>query len=259
MQSLARGLEILEALAGERELALGEIAARTRLSPSTAHRLLATLVAHGYALQSRPSGRYMLGYRLTELAGAVGERTARLRAMARPALERIQSATGEAANLSVLAGASAVYIDQVEGTRAVRMLARIGASVPAHASAAGKALLARSPDGAAAERFGDGPLPAYTATTITSRDELAAELERVRSRGWATDDEEHEPGVGCVAAAIVDRHGEPLAALSVSAPIQRIAAAGPETLGRLLAASAAEVSHALGVAGARGVGGSVYA
>ena len=61
MQSVARSLEILESLAGERELGLVEIAARTGLRPSTAHRLLATLVARGYAVQSRPSGRYMLG------------------------------------------------------------------------------------------------------------------------------------------------------------------------------------------------------
>jgi DNA-binding IclR family transcriptional regulator len=245
VQSLARGLEILEALAGEREMGLGEVAARTGLRPSTAHRLLATLVAQGYALQSRPSGRYMLGYRLTELAGAVGERTARLRAIARPALERIQAATGEAANLSVLAGASAVYIDQVEGTRAVRMLARIGASVPAHASAAGKAMLSRAADGALDALLATGSLPAFTANTLTTREALEAELETVRARGWATDDEEHEPGVGCVAAAIVDRRGEALAALSVSAPTQRVAAAGPAVLGRLLADRAAEVSGAL--------------
>ena len=107
MQSVARSLEILESLAGERELGLAEIAARTGLRPSTAHRLLATLVARGYAVQSRPSGRYMLGYKLTQLADVVGQRTARLRAVARPVLELVQAATGESANLSVLAAPSA--------------------------------------------------------------------------------------------------------------------------------------------------------
>ncbi len=245
VQSVARSLEILESLAGERELGLLEIAARTGLRPSTVHRLLATLVARGYAVQSRPSGRYMLGYRLTELAGVVGERTSRLRALARPALELVEAATGESANLSVLAASSAVYIDQVEGTRAVRMLARIGAAVPAHASAAGKAMLARSPAGSAGELLGGDPLPAFTANTITTLEALETELARGRACGYAIDDEEHEPGVGCVAAAVVDRHAGAVAALSVSAPTQRIAAAGPDVLGRLLAERADEVSLAL--------------
>lgn len=245
VQSVERSLEILESLAGERELGLVEIAGRTGLRPSTAHRLLATLVARGYALQSRPSGRYMLGYKLTELADAAGQRTARLRALARPALELVQAATGESANLSVLAAPSAVYVDQVEGTRAVRMLARIGAAVPAHASAAGKAMLAREPAGSAGELLGGDPLPSFTANTITTLEALEAELEGIRARGYAIDDEEHEPGVGCVAAAIVDRRVGALAALSVSAPTQRIAAAGPAVLGRLLAKHAEEVSRAL--------------
>src|SRR5579862_4828256 len=142
VQSVVRSLDILEALAAERELGVVEIAARTGLRPSTVHRLLATLVARGYAAQSRPSGRYVLGYRLAELAGVLGERSERLRALARPHLALIREATGESANLSVLAPPDAVYIDHVDGTRAVRMTARIGAAVPAHASAAGKAMLA---------------------------------------------------------------------------------------------------------------------
>jgi DNA-binding IclR family transcriptional regulator len=245
VQSVARSLEILESLAGERELGLAEVAARAGLRPSTAHRLLATLVARGYAVQGRPSGRYMLGYKLTQLADVVGQRSARLRAFARPVLELVQAATGESANLSVLAAPSAIYVDQVEGTRTVRMLARIGAAVPAHASAAGKAMLARKPAGSAGELLGGDPLPAFTANTITTLEALEAELEGVRRRGYAVDDEEHEPGVGCVAAAIVDPRAGALAALSVSAPTQRIAAAGPAVLGRLLAEHAEEVSRAL--------------
>src|SRR5579862_4475927 len=245
VQSVARSLEILEALGAAGELGVVEIASRTGLRPSTVHRLLATLVARGYAVQSRPSGRYMLGYKLTELADAAGQRTARLRALARPALELVQAATGESANLSVLAAPSAVYVDQVEGTRAVRMLARIGAAVPAHASAAGKAMLAREPAGSARELLGGDPLPALTANTITTLEALEAELEGIRARGYAVDHEEHEHGVGCVAAAIVDDRVGALAALSVSAPTQRIAAAGPAALGRLLAKHAEEVSRAL--------------
>jgi IclR family acetate operon transcriptional repressor len=239
VQSVARSLEILETLAGAQELGLAEIAARTGLRPSTAHRLLGTLVARGYAVRGA-GGRYRLGHRLTELAGAAGERTDRLRALARPHLANVQRDTGETANLSVLVAPDSVYIDQVDGNRAMRMLARIGAAVPAHASAAGKAMLAYAPPGSVHE-----PLAALTANTITSLASLERELEDVRARGYAVDDEEHEPGVGCVAAPVLDNRRAALAALSVSAPIQRIRSGGPARLGALLAEQAAALSSAL--------------
>lgn len=245
VQSVERSLEILEALADGGELGLVEVATRTGLQPSTTHRLLATLVARGYAVQTRPAGRYVLGYKLAELAGAVGERTGRLRALARAHLTIVQGLTGESANLSVLAPPDAVYVDQVDGTRAVRMLARIGASVPAHASAAGKAMLAYLPPEAIHDVVGDEPLAALTPRTITSLAALGDELDRVRARGYAVDDEEHEPGVGCVAAPIFDHDGSAVAALSVSAPTQRIRAGDPASLGMLLAEQAAAVSRAL--------------
>jgi IclR family acetate operon transcriptional repressor len=240
VQSVARSLAIIETLAGANDLGLVEIAARTDLRPSTAHRLLGTLVARGYAVRSA-SGRYRLGHMLAELAGAAGQRTERLRALARPHLAIVQRETGETANLSVLVAPDSVYIDQVDGNRAMRMLARIGAAVPAHASAAGKAMLAFAPPGSLHE-----PLAALTANTITSLAALEGELEDVRVRGYAVDDEEHEPGVGCVAAPVFDHRRGALAALSISAPIQRIHDGGPARLGALLAEQAAALSIELG-------------
>jgi DNA-binding IclR family transcriptional regulator len=244
VQSVERSLEILEALAADQQLALGAIAERTGLRPSTAHRLLATLVARGYAVQVRPSGQYMLGYRLAELAGVVDQRSERLRAVARPHLAEIQQATGESANLSVLVAPNAVYLDQVDGTRAVRMSARIGGAVPAHASAAGKAMLAFSTAGSLRELVGGEPLPRLTAATITTLAKLEEQLATVRARGYAIDDEEHEPGVGCVAAPVLNA-ATAVAALSVSAPVQRIRTGDPAALGALLAAQAAAVSRGL--------------
>jgi IclR family acetate operon transcriptional repressor len=238
VQSVARSLEILEALAGETELGLVEIAGRTSLQPSTAHRLLATLVARGYAARNLANGRYALGYKIAELAG---DRHERLRALARPHLATVQERTGETANLSILALPNAIYIDQVDGDRAVRMLARIGAAVPAHASAAGKAMLAHAP----AESVAALPLPALTARTITTLAALERELAAIRARGFAVDDEEHEAGVGCVAAAVLDHAGRAVAALSVSAPIQRIRASDPATLGTLLSAEAEAMSRTM--------------
>jgi DNA-binding IclR family transcriptional regulator len=245
VQSVVRSLEILEALAGSHELGLAEIASRTGLGASTVHRLLATLVARGYVVQSRTSRRYLLGYKLAELAGVLSDRTDQLCQLARPHLVAIREATGESANLSVLVPPNAVYVDNVDGTHGVRMLARIGTAVPAHASAAGKAILAFVPRDSVGAIVGSEPLRALTPNTITTLDALADELVAIRAVGYATDNEEHESGVGCVAAPIFDDDVGVIAAVSVSAPTQRIDANDPAKLGLLLAERATAISHAI--------------
>src|SRR4051794_27336230 len=168
VQSLDRALDLLEALAGSDELGVSEIAARTGLVPSTAHRLLATLVARGYAAQSPASGRYLLGYKLLELTSGLQDRLQRLRTAARPHLEAIQSETGETTNLVVLEGRDVVYVDSVSGTRSVRFFPEIGRATPAHTPGAGRALLAgRAPEDIGA-LLGGAPLPPATPKTLTT-------------------------------------------------------------------------------------------
>jgi IclR family acetate operon transcriptional repressor len=211
--------------------------------------LLATLVERRYVVRSAATGRYLLGHKLNELSGAVTKRTERLQFVARPHLESIQKVTGESANLSVLEPPNIVYVDQVEGTRSVRMFARLGAAVPAHATAAGKVMLAYMRWAAAADIWGSASLPQLTPRTITSLDVLEKELGRVRRRGYAIDNEEQEPGVGCVAAPIFDHDGAATAALSVSAPTPRIYASDPAELGELLMTRTKAISDELGFVG----------
>jgi DNA-binding IclR family transcriptional regulator len=241
VQSLERALDLLEALAGTDELGVSDIAARTGLVPSTAHRLLGTLVARGYAAQNPATGRYMIGYKLLELTSGLQDRLARLRAAARPHLEAIQEQTGETTNLVVLEGRSVVYIDSVSGTRSVRLITEIGRAIPAHTSGAGKALLAwRSPEELAALLDGV-ELIAATPHTLTTLEDLQADLARIRERGYATDNEEHEPGVACVATPVLDRSGKAIAAISISGPTTRILGEHTETLADLLREHAAKV------------------
>src|ERR687894_393195 len=114
VQSLDRAFDLLEALAAGGELGVTELAHRTALVPSTVHRLLATLAKRGYVAQSADSGRYRLGYKVAEIAGGLEQGLARLRAVARPHLERISARTGESVNLGFLDGDSVDYVDQVE-------------------------------------------------------------------------------------------------------------------------------------------------
>jgi DNA-binding IclR family transcriptional regulator len=245
VQSLERALDLLEQLADAGELGVSELAARTGLVPSTAHRLLGTLVARGYASQSAASGRYLVGYKLLELASGLQDRLERLRTAAKPHLKAIQEQTGETTNLVVLEGRNAVYIESVSGTRSVRLFTEIGQAIPAHTSGSGKALLAwRAPEDVEA-LLGDAPLPASTPRTLTTLAALKDDLARIRRRGYATDNEEHELGVACVATPILDGAGQALAAISVSGPTPRILTTGTADLADLLRGHAQQVAAAL--------------
>jgi DNA-binding IclR family transcriptional regulator len=247
VQSLERAFDLLEALSAGGELGVTELANRTGLVPSTAHRLLHTLAKRGYVSQSRESGRYLLGYKVVEVASGLERRLERLRVVARPHLERIQRATGETVNLVVLDADRVVYVDQVEGSRSVRMFTTVGTSVPAHTTGSGKAMLAAGPPEAAAALYGDRqPLERLTAHTLVTLEALEDDFVRIRRRGYAIDNEEHEEGVGCVASAVLDHGGRPCAAISVSGPSSRVLHGNTAALGALLVEGAAEMSAALG-------------
>jgi IclR family acetate operon transcriptional repressor len=250
VQSLDRALDLLEALASAGELGVSDLAARTGLVPSTAHRLLATLVERGYAAQSASGGRYLIGYKLLELASGLQDRVERLKLAAREHLEAVQRETGETTNLVVLEGRDVVYVDKVDGTRSVRLFLEVGRAIPAHTSGAGKAILAwRTPEDVAA-LLGGAPLQASTSHTITTLPALEQDFKRIRRRGFATDNEEHEEGVGCVGTPVFDHLGVSIAALSVSGPTSRILNAETADLGALLREHAEAVSTKLGYSAA---------
>src|SRR6201999_3617415 len=246
VQSLDRALDLLEALASAGELGVSDLAARTGLVPSTAHRLLSTLVERGYAPQSASGGRYLIGYKLLELASGLHDSVERIKLAAREHLEAVQRETGETTNLVVVEGRDVVYVDKVDGTRSVRLFLEVGRAIPAHTSGAGKAILAwRAPEDVRV-LLGGGTLSRSTSHTITTLDELEADLARTRERGFATDNEEHEEGVACVGTPVFDHRGISVAALSISGPTTRILNADTADLGALLREHAEAVSTKLG-------------
>jgi IclR family acetate operon transcriptional repressor len=245
VQSVARALDLLEALIEHDQQSLGQLACRTGLSPSTAHRLLATLVARGYVIQEHSSGSYLAAARARRATSAGQEPRDVLRSIARPYLERASKISGETANLAILEDDTVLYLDRVRGRHPVPMSMRTGRSIPAHAAAAGKALLAEQPGDAAALLARPEPFRRLTSGTITTARRLEAALRLARQRGDAIDDEEQQVGVTCVAAPVLGHSGKPVAAISVSGSTQRLQATGLDELGELLIILTQELSARL--------------
>lgn len=224
IQVIERMMKLLDVLAKHPEpLGLKQVAQYTGLHPSTAHRILAAMAADRLVDRIEP-GSYRLGMRLLELGTLVKSRIS-VRELALPLMRELHAQTGETANLSVRHDDEIVYVERTSsGRAAMRVVHVIGARASLHVTAAGKLFLLE--DGFArlrdyAKRTG---LAMHTKNTITNVGLLERDLERIQRQGWATDNEEAEIGVRCVAAAIRDDAGHLVAALSLSTPAERMKA-----------------------------------
>lgn len=217
VQSVDRALDLLEALAAaEVALGVGELAREVGLPQGTTHRLLRSLEQRGYVHQG--AGRkYSIGTAALRLGDAAQRSLAR---SARPYLSELVELSGESANLAVLEGNDVVYVAQSPSPHSLRMFTEVGRHVTPHSTAVGKVLLAALPEDRAVGVLRRAGLPRYTDHTITDLDELLAELDATRDRGWAVDEGEQELGVRCVAVP-VHQHGRVVAAVSLSGPAGR--------------------------------------
>jgi IclR family acetate operon transcriptional repressor len=220
VHSVARALAVVESLTrSDHELGVSEIANSTGLALGTVHRLLATLVYHGYVRQNAATRRYGPGVKLLSVAAAAHER---IGAISRPFLTRLMQTSQETANLAVLKSNSTLYVEQVPPPRMLRIFTEPGNRVPLHAAGTGKVLLAYQQPGVIESIIEETGLTRVTPNTITDRSALLDRLEQVRCQGYAVDLEEQEEGVCCVAAPVFTPDGQILAAVSVSAPASRL-------------------------------------
>jgi IclR family acetate operon transcriptional repressor len=161
-------------------------------------------------------------------------------------MQELMEATGETANLGVAEDDCVVFVSQVETHQAIRAFFRPGTRSPFHASGIGKAILSHlTPERIAAIVRKEG-LEAYTDKTLADPASLASDLAKSQARGFAIDDEERNEGMRCVAAAIFNEFGEPVAGISVSGPTVRVTPQRAAMLGPLVARAAAEVTKAIG-------------
>jgi DNA-binding IclR family transcriptional regulator len=212
---LDRASRLLDAFRTAPELTLDELAERSRLARSTAHRLAGQLVRLG--LLERSQRGWRLGMTLFEL-GQLVPRQQRLRDVALAYMEDLYEATKETVQLAVLDESEVLYLEIISGHRKVKTPSRRGGRMPAHCTALGKAMLAFSDDVGRSWIARNHPLVTRTARTLADPRELAKELQDIRRAGLAYDREEATPGLVCVAAPLLTSDGAARAAMSVSMP-----------------------------------------
>ncbi len=239
--SVTRALAILDALAAsDSGLGVSELARRIGVNASTASRLLVTLERQGF-VERQAAGPYRLGLKLVALADRVLANLD-VRSLARPSLERLVARTGETATLSVPGEQAAITIDFVPSESSVASIARLGRPSVAHATAAGKVMLAF----AGVEHLPAGELEAYTERTITDRAVLASQLRAVHEQRYAEAVGEREPDLSALAAPVLGRAGELVAIVGLQGPSSRLTAARRRTVRPALIEAARALSSAIG-------------
>jgi DNA-binding IclR family transcriptional regulator len=246
VQSLERAILILETLSAQLEwVSLKDLATAVNLHPSTVYRMVATFTEHGYIEKNPETGRYRLGMKIIEL-GSQLLGNMELRTEAQPFLHRLMKEIQETIHLGILDDGFVIYIEKLEPIDMTKMYSQIGKRSPVHCTGLGKVLLAYQSDEKIDFIVHKRGLKQYTEITITTEQELWTEINKIRARGYAIDNGEHEPFVRCVAAPIYDYRGKAVAAISVTVPALRFVPNYANKLTSLVLETCAEISQSIG-------------
>lgn len=241
IESVDNALRLLLMITERKQVRVSEAAADLGTAVSTAHRLLAMLVHHGFVAQDAESKVYRAGPALLRV-GLQATRDLEVRNLVLPYLERLRDETGETAHAGILQGTEVLFIACAESPNALRVASRVGTLMWAHCTSIGKAWLACESDDFLRGLYPAPKLPgALTDRSITSRAALMNELQEVRRDGYARNVGESEPGVGSVSTTVCRRDGRPIVSISVSVPLVRV----PEDRWEALVASVTGVRSSL--------------
>jgi DNA-binding IclR family transcriptional regulator len=244
IKSVAKVLDILEYLADAgRPVGASEVARAVGFHVSTTHRLLRTLAARGYVDQHAAQRSFVLGPQLHALGSAYAGGGGLVQ-VARPELEALRDALGETIHLGIFRNGEVMEVASASGPQAVSVSLGAGRRDPAHCTALGKVLLAAL-DAEALKAFMRRPLERRTPRSLARKPALLKALEATRARGYATDEEELEADMCCVAVPVRDPAGSVVAAVSVAMPKTRYRNDRLPAWVRALSASAARIGGRL--------------
>lgn len=240
--ALEKSLRILEAVAapgGPHRLT--DVMTAAAVPKSSTFRILAALIEQDFVRLDGES-RYGVGPRLRGLAAVVG---AGEPAGVDEILRELQEETGQTVHLALHTGETITYIRKLEADQPFRTASRVGMRMPLHTTAIGKSVLALLPPDEVRALVASAGLPRRTPRTLTTPAELEAELEAVRARGFAVDDEENEPTIRCAGAAVTGPDGRPVGGVSVTTVTFLVPREGIEAYAPALRAAARALSPLL--------------
>lgn len=227
-----------------RALSLADICRQTGYPRSTTHRLLASMREVGLLDQDRERERYRLGIKLFAY-GNVALANMDLHREARPYAEALGRVTGLSVHLAVFGGERAVVIHRAEPAPGGLTPLNLLENAPVHCTSIGKAILAYQSEAILDRVIGAG-LQHYTDSTITTGEQLREELRKVRERGYAVDNGEHQPGLRCIGAPIRDQFGRVFASISATGSIMQSPAERESSIAAMVMHHAAQISTQLG-------------
>lgn len=244
IQAVAKSMQLLDVLnEATHPVSLAELSAQTGLAKSTIHGLLATMKLYSVVAQDE-EGNYAPGIRLFEYACSLSN-SWRIRQIAKPHIDRISKATGEAVFLSILDRGDIITLDHADNKRGFSISAEIGRRLPIHCTSEGKLFLAYMPEEERHAILERKEWKTYTSRTILSRSELDAELLRIKQQGYATENSEYKVGLRSVSAPIFDHEGTVRYALGLISMNRQIEAKQFEANMQLVLEAAAKISDQL--------------
>lgn len=212
-------LRIVETLKNEGKSGVTYLADELDIPSSTVHSHLNTLEQNGYLLKE--GTEYKLSLRTLEI-GEVARNRYSLYEVSAPEVDRLAEETGEIASVMVEEHGMGVFLYRAEGEQTVHLDSYAGYRTYLHTTALGKAILAHLDPETIDSIIDEHGLPQRTENTITDREVLQEELEQIRERSVAYDDEERVRGFRAVAAPIVDNSGTSIGSVSLAGPIRRL-------------------------------------
>lgn len=245
IQSLENALDVLDILAISDGLTLTEISKNLSRSPSSIYRVLNTFERRGIVESDPTTQAWHIGSAAFRLGSSFLRRSGIVE-RSRPILRKLMEETSETANLGIARSGTVLFVSQVETHETIRAFFAPGTQSPMHASGIGKALLSRYTPERLDAFLRNYPLKRFTAHSITDEKTFRAELQDIRTRGFALDNEERTVGMRCVAAPIIDLHGEAVAGISVSGPTYRMTETQLDRISMLVCESAENLSEGLG-------------
>jgi IclR family transcriptional regulator, acetate operon repressor len=244
VQSLDRALVILRALSDGPGMTLTELAQASDQSAPTVYRVLTTFQGHGMVELEAEGQRWHIGAGAYRVGSSFLRRT-KIAERARAPMQALMRESGETANLGVESMDEVLFLTQVETHEAIRAFFPPGTKSPMHVSGIGKALLAWYPQARVDQIIARG-LPGFTPASLTRPEALRADLDQIRARGFAIDNQERAEGMRCIAAPIFNAYGEPVAGLSISGPVFRVPLDRADKIGQMVTSAARAVTESTG-------------